>query len=197
MDLTEPLSEEEYERLCGFMQYQRELGHSIMPAGMLDGFLTALACGPEIPMPSEWLEALWGGEEPEFKGGESEAEAILGLLIRVLNGRHATLAFRAPLYPRFAKNDKGTTMYEWWCLGFREGMRLRWSVWGGRLEEMEEVLSPILALGGDPDDPERQRLLRDRGTVARLAALIPECVQVTYDLWHEDEEQERDELSLH
>jgi hypothetical protein len=32
----------------------------------LDGFLTGIAIGPELVMPSEWLPHVWGGEEPMF-----------------------------------------------------------------------------------------------------------------------------------
>src|SRR3954467_15831624 len=32
----------------------------------LDGFLTGIAIGPEVVMPSEWLPHVWGGEEPDF-----------------------------------------------------------------------------------------------------------------------------------
>ncbi len=33
----------------------------------LDGFLTAVAIGPEVILPGEWLPVLWGGGAPEFK----------------------------------------------------------------------------------------------------------------------------------
>src|SRR4051794_36940120 len=33
----------------------------------LDGFLTGIAIGPEVVMPSEWLPHVWGGEEPVFE----------------------------------------------------------------------------------------------------------------------------------
>src|SRR5215471_1493164 len=32
----------------------------------LDGFLTAIAIGPELVMPSEWLPVIWGDDEPVF-----------------------------------------------------------------------------------------------------------------------------------
>jgi uncharacterized protein YecA (UPF0149 family) len=31
----------------------------------LDGFLTAVAIGPDLIMPSEWLPLVWGGGAPE------------------------------------------------------------------------------------------------------------------------------------
>ncbi len=33
----------------------------------LDGFLTAIAIGPELIMPSEWLPMIWGEGEPVFE----------------------------------------------------------------------------------------------------------------------------------
>ena len=32
----------------------------------LDGFLTGIAVGPELILPSEWLSVIWGGDEPVF-----------------------------------------------------------------------------------------------------------------------------------
>lgn len=43
----------------------------------LDGFLTGIAIGPELVMPSEWLPVVWGGEEPVFADGD-QAQAVLG-----------------------------------------------------------------------------------------------------------------------
>ena len=42
----------------------------------LDGFLTAIAIGPDLIMPSEWLRVVWGGEEPAFENME-EAQRVL------------------------------------------------------------------------------------------------------------------------
>ena len=37
-----------------------------MPLSVLDGFLTGIAIGPELVMPSEWLPYVWGGEDLVF-----------------------------------------------------------------------------------------------------------------------------------
>src|SRR5258708_40080275 len=42
----------------------------------LDGFLTAVAIGPELVMPSEGLPIVWGGEEPVF-ADDGEAQAVI------------------------------------------------------------------------------------------------------------------------
>ena len=46
----------------------------------LDGFLTGIAIGPEVVMPSEWLPHVWGGEEPVFDD-HLQASAILGTIM--------------------------------------------------------------------------------------------------------------------
>ena len=42
----------------------------------LDGFLTGIAVGPELILPSEWLPVIWGRDEPEFKS-EEEMRTVL------------------------------------------------------------------------------------------------------------------------
>ena len=46
----------------------------------LDGFLTGIAIGPAVVMPSEWLPHVWGGEEPVFDD-HLQASAILGTIM--------------------------------------------------------------------------------------------------------------------
>src|SRR5260221_11031106 len=53
----------------------------------LDGFLTAVAIGPELVMPSEWLPIVWGGEEPVF-ADDGEAQAVIG---GIMSRYHAIL----------------------------------------------------------------------------------------------------------
>jgi uncharacterized protein len=50
-----------------------------MPLSDLDGFLTGIAVGPELVMPSEWLPLVFGGE-PQFSD-QAEATAILGAIM--------------------------------------------------------------------------------------------------------------------
>src|SRR4051812_33311605 len=52
----------------------------------LDGFLTGIAIGPEVVMPSEWLPHVWGGEEPVFDD-HVQASAILATIL----GRYNTI----------------------------------------------------------------------------------------------------------
>ena len=65
-----------------------------MDVSTLDGFLTAIVCGPKTIMPSEWMRWVWdtekGEETPTFKDHD-EAQRIIGLLMRHMNGIAATL----------------------------------------------------------------------------------------------------------
>jgi hypothetical protein len=69
----------------------------------LDGFLTAIAIGPELIMPSEWLPVIWGDDDPVFT--EAEMEAVLGgILSRYNQIRHEiTNGTFEPIRQEFAK----------------------------------------------------------------------------------------------
>ncbi len=60
----------------------------------LDGFLTAVAIGPELVMPSEWLPIVWGGEEPVF-ADDGEAQAVIGGIMSRLGAAAPLEATRA------------------------------------------------------------------------------------------------------
>jgi yecA family protein len=52
----------------------------LMMLSDLDGFLTGIAVGPELVLPSEWLPLDWGSDAPEF-ADEGEAKAVLGAIL--------------------------------------------------------------------------------------------------------------------
>jgi hypothetical protein len=64
--------------LDSFLTSERAPSESMMLSD-LDGFLTGIAIGPELVLPSEWLPLIGGGEAPEF-ADEAEASAILGTI---------------------------------------------------------------------------------------------------------------------
>ena len=67
------------EVLDSFLMPDRSPSDSMMLSD-LDGFLTGIAIGPELVLPSEWLPLIWGGDAPEF-ADEDEAKAILGAIM--------------------------------------------------------------------------------------------------------------------
>ncbi len=47
-----------------------------MQVSDLDGFLTGVAIGPELIVPSEWLPEVWGGGEPVFEDADQTRSVI-------------------------------------------------------------------------------------------------------------------------
>lgn len=64
-----PLTNEEIKELDEFLLDAEGIEES-MAISTLDGFLTAIACGPKTIMPSEWMRWVWdmesGEDAPEF-----------------------------------------------------------------------------------------------------------------------------------
>ena len=88
-----PLTDEEIRELDQFLLDAEGIEES-MDVSTLDGFLTAIVCGPKTIMPSEWMRWVWnmesGEDAPEFKD-HAQAQRILGLLMRHMNDIARTL----------------------------------------------------------------------------------------------------------
>src|SRR4051812_28475578 len=92
----------------------------------LDGFLTAVAIGPDWIKPSEWLPRIWGDETPEFLS-EEEANRVIGTIL----GRYNQIITQLrddpgryqPLIPTRVKADSfrgfqtGASQIPWWRTG--------------------------------------------------------------------------------
>src|SRR5713226_10236256 len=71
------------EALEAYLSSDRSPPDSMMLSD-LDGFLTAIAIGPELVLPSEWMPVIWGGEEPVF-ADDAEMQAVLGAIMSRYN----------------------------------------------------------------------------------------------------------------
>jgi len=65
IDLEVPVEGVALDALDAFLSSDQSPPDSMMLSD-LDGFLTAIAVGPELVMPSEWLPVIWGDDEPVF-----------------------------------------------------------------------------------------------------------------------------------
>jgi len=71
-----PLTDDEFARLDSFLCKNMKA----MNLEQIDGFFTALVCGPEVVMPGEYLPYVWGNEKSQvfdFSGNGSEVRAGL------------------------------------------------------------------------------------------------------------------------
>ena len=177
-DLNHPLSDAEIDLLDDFLLdrvpefasdgYNDE---GILDISELDGFFTAILCGPEMITPSEWLPAVWGEFEPEWKD-EGEFRKILGLLLRHMNSIAGMLMGSTenyePLFLERVVKGKRYMVVDEWCFGFMSGVSLAAHAWDAAGEEMTALLEPILRFADeagweeleDMEDEEIERLQR-------------------------------------
>ncbi len=119
----------------------------------LDGYLTAVAIGPELIMPSEWLPHVWGGASAEFKS-EDQARRVLGAIMGRYNEILDILAHEPEVFePILYENRKtGEMVAADWADGFLIGVQLRARAWQALFNSDEGMLfAPIAAfmLGDD------------------------------------------------
>ena len=89
----------------------------------LDGFLTGIAIGPELVMPSEWLPAIWGGDEPVFESIE-QTQTVIGTIMGRYNEIRRALSTDLEAYaPLFWEGPSGEVIAADWAEGFVDAIR--------------------------------------------------------------------------
>jgi uncharacterized protein len=116
----------------------------------LDGFLTAIAIGPELILPSEWVPLIWGVNAPVFED-DDDALQVLGAVMHRYNAILLALARDPSTYePILRANDDGELIAKDWAEGFLMGLALRRDAWEPMLESDDGMtLMPILVLGDE------------------------------------------------
>jgi hypothetical protein len=109
-----PIDTVDLEALHRFLSSERSPPET-MPLSDLDGFLTGIAVGPELVMPSEWLPLNLGGE-PQFSD-QAEATAILGAIMGRYNEILRGISDDA-VDPVFSVDRDGTLIPFGWAEGF-------------------------------------------------------------------------------
>jgi uncharacterized protein len=187
LNLSDPLSDDELEELETFL-VSGAVGEEGMDISMLDGFLTALAVGPNTLSPSQWLPAVWGRQEVAW-GDKRQAERIMSLIFRHANAilfylRDEPDTFEPLLYEREAEGQAIPIIDEW-CAGFVAGMALDEAGWQELLDSAEgdELLYPILLYGTETgwEEMEKHPELEERHEA--LAASLGDCVMGIHAWW--------------
>ena len=95
----------------------------------LDGLLTALAIGPDLPLPSRWLPVVWGGTSDRVVESAEQAHRIVSLVMRRMNMIGAMLckappAFEPILYEGEVGGAETILAAHDWCAGVLAGVKL-------------------------------------------------------------------------
>jgi len=184
VDLELPVEGVALDALDAFLSSDQSPPDSMMLSD-LDGFLTAIAIGPELIMPSEWLPVIWGDDEPVFTD-EAEMQGVLGGILSRYNQIRDEIT-NGTFEPILWGDADGTAIGTDWAEGFMQGVGLRATKWERllRSEDGASLIFPILALCGDENgesllglEPEEE----DR-IAAEAAALLPGCVMAIDDYW--------------
>ncbi|MET3133104.1 uncharacterized protein AAKU55_003386 [Oxalobacteraceae bacterium GrIS 1.11] len=143
-----PLSDEEYETLDTLLGAP-ELEERAMDVSTLEGFLTAVAIGPNLIMPGQWLPWVWDvidGEVGMNFANAADADRAIGLVMRHYNHMVTWLTEDpASFDPIF------TCGPEWgvaeWCKGFLLGTQLDRDGWAPLLASEAAWFAPLTRLG--------------------------------------------------
>jgi uncharacterized protein len=159
--LDQPLNSHELDRLEEFLD---GIGPAAMNIEMLDGYLTALICGPDMVPPSEYLPQILG-EDHSFDG-DKQAMEILGLVMRHWNSIASTLARTLEKdralngddvhFPVLLEDEDGVAYANEWATGFMLGVRIRPESWRKLMnsDTYGGAMIPIMMLDHEHDpDP--------------------------------------------
>ncbi len=149
----------------------------------LDGFLTGIVVGPELILPSEWLPAIWGGEEPTF-----ETEDEMGTVLRTIMGRYNEIVacFNADpeeFDPIFWEGQEGEVVASDWAGGFLDAVALRPDAWTPLMEDEHAgtLMMPLLLLNGDFEFGDT--VTDEDAFLAEVPDMIPICIAGIHQFW--------------
>lgn len=175
MPLPDELTDDSLDRLDSFLISDR-VADDCMELSTLDGFLTAVAIGPELVKPSEWWPKVWGDQEPEWSTPK-EAEEIFQIIVmrynEILRTVSAGESFFDPLFLESA--DGEIVVADDWAIGFMAGVSLRRAAWEPLFAATKQFayIAPIVALSIDDleiHDTEDEAILELRDAAPDLIA---------------------------
>ncbi|MFC5438279.1 YecA family protein [Rhodanobacter umsongensis] len=150
------------------------------------GLLSALAVGPLLVLPDEWLPEVL--HEPF--ADESEGNRVLALLAKLNDSISAELDVEAyePILGEVETEGGPVLSAAGWCEGFSRGIDLRAALWENRLAEdpqLMELLGPIMALAVDEGilsaDTEFEKLSEDE--YDECLAQVPAVLGAVNQYW--------------
>jgi uncharacterized protein len=175
-DINQSLSKSELDRLAAHL---KAMGPQAMNLEALDGYFSALICGPEPLSPSEYLPEIWGGDFA-FES-EAQMNEIAGLSSRhwntIATGLESTLKLRKAHLPIILTASDGTSYGNDWALGFMRGVRMRSEGWRELMQSEEDGGSIIIIMAfAHENDPDPKMRPDEAFTTARRKDLLVEMI---------------------
>jgi uncharacterized protein len=188
--MIKKITEKDIEKL---KQTLHNLGDEVMDIETLDGFFCALACSPEILMPSDYLTFIFGGDL-DFEQA-SEAEDVLGRVFSFFNAVSTKLENKTktqkgiylPFYLHESENNciAGTL----WARGFMQAVYLQPQIWESLLKDEQTshyLLPMILLVGQDNPDPHLKTKPIADNIVPKIIPLMMTSLHAIYDFFKEE-----------
>jgi uncharacterized protein len=192
IEVTPALSEQEMDELDSFLMSDATT-NEVMLLDCLDGFLTALACGPAMPKPEEWIPRVWGPtaeDAPAFVSA-AQSERITDLLNRHMNAIVWSLQQDAehfePVFDmqEFEGDEREYMDGEMWAHGFMIGIGLQRNRWKALFDSRHgpEILRPIYLLGSPDVTEEEEAQVETPAQREEFSKQIPTSIGLIYKYW--------------
>ena len=156
---SQPLTQTELDHLSAVLE--RFGDERSMNLEQLDGFLTALICGPELAPPSKYLSKICG-DQAVFED-PSSAQVFMSLLMRHWNAIADTLHSGEVYLPLLLEDESGITHGNDWANGFLRGMEFGKEDWIFLFEDEDHggSLVAIFALANEHNPDPKMRPYKD------------------------------------
>jgi len=164
-----------------------DLADGVMTLAELDGFLAAIAIGPEPIEDAEWMPVIWNGAEPRFENS-TQAFAVRRAIFALHDDivREVAAGTYAPI---FDVDDDENPLPQSWAVGFMTAAGLRLEAWSAlfQSERDDTIAYPILALCEDEaGQPLLELSKKDRAfLLAQSPDLIAQAVIDIADYWQQ------------
>ena len=189
-DMVIPLSDVELEELDQFLLYGVENDEG-MTLDTLDGYLHAIAIGPQTIMPSQWLPKVWGEDSAMMPPMENidQLNYIMGMVMRhynsIIHGFEHKPPFVAPYWNTYKYDIGEFEDAEGWAYGFTLGVHLNANAWKPLLDtpQGQQWYRPIGLLGEDAFSGEQDELTRTPEQREQLAQQIEDSLVSIHAFW--------------
>lgn len=159
---------------------------SIVSVSELDGFLTAIISGPDMIMPSEWMPAIWGGEEdaPEWES-EQEVSRFIQITMGLMNSSADTLIEQPDDFEAMFLMDihqgKPVEVVSLWCYGYMRAVGMRPQSWMNLPEDIQQHLGRIAMFGSETGEESLMQL--PVGAINNLQDKIEPAARAIHAYW--------------